>query len=226
MLACHARREWLRNGFWTRIARYPMHIARCLIALPLVLLAAVSAPAAGVQPPKTGQTICSDASANVSGCAGASQNGGAAIASSSPVISIWGGARETIALKEDGTVWTWGLNDCVLGSGTCGKLGDATQMSRSLPIQVHGPGNVGYLTSITAIMGGEHANYALKSDGTVWAWGAYNTGVGALLAHLRPFLCCASSHPPCCLPRSRTSYPLIMRSYLPASFVAERSASQ
>jgi YD repeat-containing protein len=104
--------------------------------------------------------------------------GGGAVASSPPnVMSLWGGARESIALKSDGTVWAWGLNSCSgLGSGACGKLGDGTEISRSIPVQVHGPGNVGYLTSITAIMGGEHANYALKSDGTLWAWGGNFVG--------------------------------------------------
>jgi alpha-tubulin suppressor-like RCC1 family protein len=96
---------------------------------------------------------------------------------SSKVISIWGGARETIALKADGTVWTWCLNSCGgLGSGPCCKLGDGTETSRSLPVQVHGPGDVGYLMGVTAIMGGEHSNYALKSDGTLWAWGGNFVG--------------------------------------------------
>jgi alpha-tubulin suppressor-like RCC1 family protein len=36
---------------------------------------------------------------------------------------------------------------------------------------VHGIGDVDYLHSISAIMGGEAHNVALKSDGTVWAWG-------------------------------------------------------
>ena len=98
-------------------------------------------------------------------------------ASSTGVISLWGGARSSIALKADGTVWTWGMNDCGgLGTDACGKLGDGTTISRSIPVQVHGPNDVGYLTSITAIMGGEHENYALKSDGTLWAWGGNFTG--------------------------------------------------
>src|SRR5438045_2328744 len=89
------------------------------------------------------------------------------------VISIWGGARHCIALKSDGTVWDWGFN-------WYGKLGDGTFSTfsppdytndRHTPIQVHGPGNVGFLSSITAIMGCEAHNFALKSDGTVWAWG-------------------------------------------------------
>lgn len=93
------------------------------------------------------------------------------------VISLWGGARSSIALRSDGTVWTWGANDCgLLGSGICGKLGDGTQISRSIPIQVHGPGNSGYLTNVNAIMAGEHENYALRSDGTVWSWGGNFAG--------------------------------------------------
>ncbi|HEX7587037.1 MAG TPA: RCC1 repeat- and reductase domain-containing protein [Anaerolineae bacterium] len=102
---------------------------------------------------------------------------GALVPSSSPsVIALWGGARESIALKSDGTVWTWGINNCNLGTGNCSKLGDGTVIEKHIPTQVHGPGNVGYLNSITAIMGGEHTNYALKSDGTVWAWGGNFAG--------------------------------------------------
>jgi alpha-tubulin suppressor-like RCC1 family protein len=94
------------------------------------------------------------------------------------VISIWGGARESIALKSDGTVWTWGLNNCSngFGNGACGKLGDGTQLTRTVPVRVHGPGDIGYLNSVKAIMGGEHANYALKTDGTLWAWGGNFVG--------------------------------------------------
>lgn len=89
-------------------------------------------------------------------------------AAGADVVSIWGGARSTIVLKSDGTVWTWGAN-------FNGKLGiglSSTNYVRSLvPVEVHGPGNVGYLNSITAVMGGEIHNVALKSDGTVWSWG-------------------------------------------------------
>ena len=88
-------------------------------------------------------------------------------ANSSPrVISIWGGAGgEQIILKSDGTVWTWGFNlHAQLGNGTINTNTD-------FPAQVLGPGGVGHLTSISAIIGGESHNMALKSDGTVWCWG-------------------------------------------------------
>src|SRR5205807_1905490 len=93
-----------------------------------------------------------------------------AVAWSAPgadVVSIWGGARGTIVLKSDGTVWTWGGN---MG----GKLGigDATPQRALAPVEVHGAGNIDFLNSVTAIMGGEAHNLALRADGTLWSWGS------------------------------------------------------
>jgi alpha-tubulin suppressor-like RCC1 family protein len=86
-------------------------------------------------------------------------------------VSIWGGARHCVVLLSDGTVWDWGYN-------WSGKLGDGTATisggpnnDRYTPVQVHGSNNVGVLSGISAIMGGESHNTALKSDGTVWTWG-------------------------------------------------------
>lgn len=81
-----------------------------------------------------------------------------------PPASIWGGARAVTTLKPNGTVWSWGLN-------AKGQLGDGTTTNSALPVQVLGPGGTGYLSGIIAAMGGEQHNFALKSDGTVWAWG-------------------------------------------------------
>jgi len=90
----------------------------------------------------------------------------ASLAWSADVVSIWGGARGTIILKSDGTVWTWGANfDGKLG------IGETNTLRMAVPVEVHGLGNISYLNSVKAIMGGEIHNVALKSDGTVWAWG-------------------------------------------------------
>ena len=85
---------------------------------------------------------------------------------SADVVSIWGGARGTVILKSDGTVWTWGAN----ADGKLG-IGDTTTLRILVPVEVHGMGNISYLNSIKAIMGGEEHNVALNADGTVWSWG-------------------------------------------------------
>jgi uncharacterized repeat protein (TIGR02543 family) len=82
-----------------------------------------------------------------------------------PPVSIWGGAREVITLKADGTVWTWGLN-------ASGELGNGNTNDSWIPVQVLGAGGSGVLNNVTAVMGGELHNVALKSDGTVWTWGS------------------------------------------------------
>src|SRR3954471_22250110 len=85
------------------------------------------------------------------------------------VVSLWGGARGTIVLKSDGTVWTWGANT---PGGKLG-IGDAITSRSLAPVEVHGVGNSNYLNSVVAIMGGETHNMALRADGTLWSWG-YN----------------------------------------------------
>jgi len=82
------------------------------------------------------------------------------------VLAISSGNYHSIALKSDGTIWVWGWNPY-------GQLGDGTETSSSTPVQVLGPGGSGYLTDVVAISGGHHHSVALKSDGTIWAWG-YN----------------------------------------------------
>jgi alpha-tubulin suppressor-like RCC1 family protein len=85
------------------------------------------------------------------------------------VDSIWGGARGTVVKKSDGTVWTWGANF----GGKLGVGASSTNLPRIIvPTEVHDQSDAGFFNSVTAIMGGEVHNVALKSDGTVWAWGA------------------------------------------------------
>ncbi|MCX6021495.1 MAG: hypothetical protein NTZ05_07155, partial [Chloroflexi bacterium] len=84
----------------------------------------------------------------------------------------------SVALKSDGTVWTW-------GASSFGELGNNTTTSSSTPVQVLGPGGSGFLTGIVAVTMSSVHSIAVKSDGTAWAWGASgrmgNTGVGTSL---------------------------------------------
>jgi alpha-tubulin suppressor-like RCC1 family protein len=83
----------------------------------------------------------------------------------SDVIDVAAGADHTVALKKDGTVWTWGSN-------SEGQLGNGTTASSDAPVQVKGENGAGYLTDGVAVEAGAQHVLALKSDGTVRAWGA------------------------------------------------------
>ena len=88
------------------------------------------------------------------------------------VTSIAAGGVHSLALKNDGTVWAW-------GNGYDGGLGNNSNASSSVPVQVVGPGGVGNLAGVTSIAAGGRYSLALKNDGTVWAWGnGYDGGLG------------------------------------------------
>ena len=93
----------------------------------------------------------------------------AAISGFTGAVAVAAGSYHSLALRSDGTVWGFGYNGY-------GQLGDGTTTNRILPVQIPG------LTGVTAIAAGGNGSpgfsLALKSDGTVWAWG-YN-GYGAL----------------------------------------------
>jgi hypothetical protein len=93
-------------------------------------------------------------------------------------------STHTLFIKSDGTVLAWGLNDK-------GQLGNNTTSLTPNPtaVQVQGEGGVGILSGITAVAAGNGFSVALKSDGTIWAWGD-NTygqlGDGTTTARLTP----------------------------------------
>jgi alpha-tubulin suppressor-like RCC1 family protein len=81
------------------------------------------------------------------------------------VIAIAPGLAQdhSLALKSDGTVWSWGYNNY-------GQLGDGSTTERHTPVQVS------ELAGVTTIAVGAYHCLALNSDGTVWSWGYNNRG--------------------------------------------------
>ncbi|MGW0586112.1 RCC1 domain-containing protein, partial [Streptomyces sp. NPDC002920] len=74
------------------------------------------------------------------------------------VQDVGAGCDFSVALRQDGTVWTWGL-------GTDGRLGTGNNTTRDTPQKVPD------LTDIAAISVGCDHVIALTADGTVKAWG-------------------------------------------------------
>ena len=93
---------------------------------------------------------------------------------SSPITTAGGGTNwklascgysHTVAVKTDGSVWTWGKNDF-------GQLAfGATNASRSSPDTVTGAG-----LNWIRIHAGGNSSGGIKSDGSLWTWGANLSG--------------------------------------------------
>jgi len=75
---------------------------------------------------------------------------------------IYAGYNCTFGIKNDGTLWSFGLNDN-------GTLGDGTDQNRSSLVQVLGSG-------IWKQVDAKQTAIAIKQDGTLWTWGLGNDG--------------------------------------------------
>ena len=71
---------------------------------------------------------------------------------------VTAGPEFALALKTDGTLWSW-------GEGTDGQLGQGVKINRSSPVQV------GALTNWSDVSAGFNHAIAIKTDGTLWGWG-------------------------------------------------------
>lgn len=70
------------------------------------------------------------------------------------------GTQHVTAVKTDGTLWSWGRNQA-------GQLGLGDRTNRSSPIQI----GTGTTWASVANDGYGHTSFAIKTDGTLWAWG-------------------------------------------------------
>jgi alpha-tubulin suppressor-like RCC1 family protein len=80
------------------------------------------------------------------------------------IMAIAAGDNDAWALHRDGTVSGWGEND------TLAVVGAGATANQATPVTVPG------LSDITQLAGRENNGYAVRGDGTIWAWG--NNGFG------------------------------------------------
>jgi alpha-tubulin suppressor-like RCC1 family protein len=97
---------------------------------------------------------------------------GTSVTKSSPVTTAGGGENwssvvcgdlHTIALKTDGSLWTWGRN-------FSGQLGNNATVDTSSPATTTGGGTWRMIAAGVSISAG------IKTDGTLWTWGSNGYG--------------------------------------------------
>ena len=98
-----------------------------------------------------------------------------------PWAAVAAGEHYTVAIDGDGNLWAWGRNHY-------GQLGDGTAGHRYFPVRVQDPGGHGVWVSVDV---GYAHTLAVKSDGTLWAWGhngygQLGSGPADLYAHPTP----------------------------------------
>ena len=81
----------------------------------------------------------------------------------SNVRTIGSGWYHSAAIKNDGTLWTWGF-------GLSGALGTGAYATSTSPVEIT------TLTNVIAFTGGRYHSLFLKDDGTVWSCGQNDEG--------------------------------------------------
>ncbi len=75
--------------------------------------------------------------------------------------SVTAGRHTTFAIKSDGSLWAWGRN-------SQGQLGDGTKTDSPTPKQI----GTGFTSVVVAPDPYIATTFAIKSDGSLWAWGS------------------------------------------------------
>jgi alpha-tubulin suppressor-like RCC1 family protein len=91
------------------------------------------------------------------------------------VTAITAGAEHSLAVRADGTLWSWGSN-------LSGQLGRASGGLFNVAVQVAGGGGVGSLRGVKGIAAGSFHTVVLLSNGQVWGCGdnaSGQLGIGA-----------------------------------------------
>lgn len=73
--------------------------------------------------------------------------------------NVSAGITHSLGVRDDGTLWTW-------GGAANGRLGNGTTTP-----DVSSPAQIGTATNWSDVSAGENYSLAIKTDGTLWAWG-------------------------------------------------------
>jgi RHS repeat-associated protein len=109
------------------------------------------------------------------------------------VTAVATGGSQSFAVKSTGAVWSWGYNlngqlgngsttnsstpVLVSGSGGVGTLGGVAQPAAyATPSGASGPPTVTDVPGADRVIDGGDASFVVKSDGTLWTWGASTHG--------------------------------------------------
>lgn len=82
------------------------------------------------------------------------------------IVKITRGNDFTLALTKDGEIYSWGYNNY-------GQLGLNNTTTTSYATKVKDETGKGTIQGVVDVSAGMYTSYAVKEDGTVWAWG-YN----------------------------------------------------
>lgn len=97
------------------------------------------------------------------------QRGDISLRDHSGIVQVAAGDKTGYALTDDGKVLVWGSNDKgQRGNGYGGDPDDMTSWSTGA--------GLADISGVIRITAGHQSIYALRSDGTVWAWGRNNVG--------------------------------------------------
>ena len=77
------------------------------------------------------------------------------------------GLHHAVAVKTDGSLWTWGTTTWT-NSNSFGQLGDGTAIDRQYPVKI--------MEDVIAVSAGMNHSMAVRSDGSLWAWGQNSLG--------------------------------------------------
>lgn len=89
----------------------------------------------------------------------------------SNIVAVSGGDDHSSALAADGTIWKWGINDL-------GELGNGTTNATAnpFPAQILTDKFGNGFSNVVMMAARDYHNIAVKTDGSVWMWGANDQG--------------------------------------------------